>query len=301
MHVLITGGTGFIGRALCLRLADAGHRLSVLTRDPSAAVRRLPPGTRVVADLAEIEEAVDGVVNLAGENLGSGRWTAVRRQRFLDSRVQLTRRLVDWMATRPPAVLVNGSAIGYYGVRGDEIVTEADPPGTVLQGGLDICSDWENEAMRAEAHGVRVCRLRIGLVLHPEGGGLQQMLLPFRLGLGGRMGSGTQWWSWIHRADLVAMIDFLLHQTDARGAYNGTAPEPARNHDFARTLASVLGRPAVMPTPAFALRLALGDMAELLTQGQRVVPARALEAGFEFRHPTLEGALRDLLAKPAST
>lgn len=297
MRILITGGTGFIGRPLTHHLMAREHGVVVWSRDPEAARAHLPDGVEVVGAPDEAS-GIDAAINLAGENLGSGRWTAKRKQRFVESRLHVTQRLLEWMRATGVPRLVSGSAIGYYGVRGDEIVTEDDPPAARLQGGLDLCAAWEAEAIRAEDFGVKVARVRIGLVLHPEGGGLQQMLTPFKLGIGGPMGSGRQWWSWIHRHDLARLFAFLA-ENEATGAFNGTAPNPLTQRDFARTLGRVMGRPSFMPTPGFALKLALGDMAELLTEGQRVMPKRTQEAGFAFEFPELEGALRDLLGRPA--
>lgn len=299
-HVLVTGGTGFIGQALIGALLAEGRRVSVLTRDAAAARRTLPPAVEVVDDLAPLED-VDAVVNLAGENLGSGRWTAARKQRFVDSRVGTTRRLVEWMRTlaRKPSVLVSGSAIGWYGPRGDASLDERSPPGDDFSARL--CQQWEDEAMTAEALGVRVCRLRIGVVLGADGGrpggALRQMLPPFRLGLGGPMGDGRQWMSWIHRDDLVALIRWLIDTAKAEGSWNGTAPIPVTNADFAAALGRALHRPARLPMPGFALKLIVGEMAEILLRGQRVLPQRALEAGFTFRYETVDAALAEVLGK----
>ncbi|MCK5771461.1 TIGR01777 family oxidoreductase [Algiphilus sp.] len=294
MRILITGGTGFIGVPLCRHLERAGHEVVVWSRDPDAARDRLPAD---VAAVGRPEDAgrVDAAVNLAGESLGDGRWNAARRRRIIESRIETTRRLVDWMAQAGVQHLVSASAIGYYGVRGDEPVSEDDPPASRLQGGLDVCAPWEAEARRAEEAGARVAIVRIGLVLHPEGGGLQQMLTPFRLGIGGPMGSGRQCWSWIHRHDLVRLFTFLLEHPEAHGVFNGTAPNPVSQRAFAQALGRVLRRPSFMPTPAFVLRAAFGDMAELLTEGQCVLPKRTEAAGFTFEHRELERALRDLL------
>lgn len=297
MRVLITGGTGFVGRPLCAYLLSQGHEVVVWSRTPQHALEKLPEGCETVAEPEQATD-IDAAMNLAGENLGSGRWTAARKQRFLDSRLNVTRRLVDWMQGAGVRTLISASAIGFYGARGDEAVSEEDMPSGSMQGGLDICSAWEAEAKRAESFGARVAIVRIGLVLHPEGGGLQQMLMPFKLGVGGPMGNGRQWWSWIHRHDLVRLFVHLLNKQDAEGAFNGTAPNPLRQRDFAKVLGRVMRRPSFMPTPAFALKIALGPMAELLTQGQRVLPRRTQESGFTFEFPQLEGALRDLLEAP---
>jgi uncharacterized protein (TIGR01777 family) len=299
-HLLVTGGTGFIGRALIDSLLADGHRVTVLTRDVAAARKQLPTAVEAIDDLAALE-GVDAVVNLAGENLGSGRWSAARKQRFIDSRVDITRRLVDWMRTlsRKPAVLVSGSAIGWYGPRGDETLDEDSTPGSDFSARL--CQAWEAEAMTAEALGLRVCRVRIGVVLGADGGkpggALKQMLPSFRLGLGGPMGSGRQWMSWVHRDDLVTLICWLAATPTASGAYNGTAPEPVTNAGFAAALGRALHRPALLSMPGFALKLIVGEMAEILLAGQKVLPRRARAEGFAFRFPTLDAALAETLQK----
>lgn len=299
MHILITGGTGFIGGALAEGLRRDGHAVTVLTRNPDAARQRLPAGCTAIDDLAPLE-GVDAVVNLAGENLGAGRWNAERKQAFRDSRLDTTGRLIAWLGTlsRRPAVLISGSAIGYYGARGDETITEDSRPGSDFSARL--CRDWEAVAAQAEVLGVRVSTLRTGVVLGRSGGkvagALAQMLPAFRLGGGGRMGSGRQWMSWIHLDDEVALIRWLIDQDAARGAYNATAPAPVTNAEFAKTLGRALHRPAWLPMPGFALRAIVGEMAEILLTGQKVLPQRSLDQGFKFRFPTLEAALADVLA-----
>ncbi|MES0873899.1 TIGR01777 family oxidoreductase [Sinimarinibacterium thermocellulolyticum] len=296
MHILVTGGSGFIGTALCRALIARGDGVTVLTRDVARARQRLPQSVHCIDDLAQAAPA-EAVVNLAGENLGDGRWSAARKQRFVDSRVQTTRRLIDWMQTGPrPQVLVSASAIGWYGARGDEELGENASPGRPDEFSAQLCRAWEAEALQAEGLGVRTCLLRIGIVLERDGGSLQQLLLPFRLGLGGVMGSGAQWMSWIHRDDLVGLILWLIDTPQAQGAYNGTAPQPARHREFVRTLARTLRRPALIPIPAPALRLLLGEMAGLVLEGQRVLPQRALRGGYVFRYPDLATALAAILA-----
>lgn len=298
MHVLVTGGTGFIGQALCRELLARGRRVSVLTRDPAHAARLLPPAVQAVSDLAALPLAdpPGAVVNLAGENLAAHRWNAERKRSFSASRTGTTSRLVKWMWTlpSPPRALVSGSAVGYYGARGGEALNESSPPGREYQ--CDLCREWEEEAQRAEALGVRVCRVRIGIVLGPRGGALAAMLPAFRLGLGGQFGNGRQWMSWIHRADLIALILHLLQDESAAGAYNATAPQPVSNREFARTLGRVLRRPVLLPMPGFMVRLLVGEMAHLLLTGQKVLPQRLLEQGFRFSFPDLEAALREALA-----
>lgn len=300
MHVLITGGTGFIGRELAGGLLRDGHAVTVLTREITSAGNRIPAGAKAIRDLSRAGP-VDAVVNLAGANLGAARWNPVTKMGFRTSRIDTTRRLIDWLRKLPvkPKVLVSGSAIGWYGPRGDELLTETASPGSDFS--AILCRDWEAEALKAETQGVRVCTLRTGIVLGPDGpaggGALAQMLPAFRLGGGGRMGSGKQWMSWVHRADLIALIRFLIERDSVYGAFNGTAPAPSSNADFARTLGKVLGRPAVLPMPGFALKMIVGEMAEILLSGQRVIPQAALDAGFVFRYPELEAALRDVLGR----
>jgi len=294
MHFLITGGSGFIGRGLCPKLLAGGHQVSVLTRNVARSRARVDARAALIGDPGAARD-VDAVVNLAGENLADGRWTARRKQAFFDSRIGTTQRLLAWMATqaRKPRVLVSGSAIGWYGPRGDEELREDSSPGSDFAAGL--CRAWEDEAVKAEALGVRVCRIRTGIVLAREGGALAKMLLPFRLGLGGPLGDGRQWMSWIARDDLVALIIWLVQNERASGAYNATAPHPVVNAEFARILGRTLHRPAFMPTPAFALKSLFGEMAGLLLTGQRVVPAKALAEGFAFTQPELAGALATIL------
>ena len=294
MHHLITGGSGFIGSALCRSLLAHGHRVTVLTRDFERARGRVPEAVFLI-DRLDFAEDVDAVVNLAGENLAGGRWTAARKHEFVASRIGTTKRLLDWIARQdsPPKVLVSGSAIGWYGAHGDEELDEDADPGNDFS--AHLCRDWEAEAIKAEALGVRVCRLRTGIVLGADGGALRKMLLPFRAGIGGRMGSGRQWMSWIARADLVALILWLIEHDGAHGPCNGTAPEPVTNAEFARALGAALHRPALLPTPAFALKILFGEMADILLTGQRVVPKRASAGGFEFKYPDLAPALAAIL------
>ncbi|MBA3928495.1 MAG: TIGR01777 family protein [Xanthomonas sp.] len=294
MHVLITGGTGFIGHALCDHLLQAGHTPTVLTRDTGAARTRLPAAARVLASLDQARD-VEAVVNLAGEPLMAGRWNGTRKAEFRRSRLETTQALIAWMARQSvrPRVLVSGSAIGYYGPRDAEALDESAAPGDDFA--AQLCRDWETAAMQAEGLDVRTCRVRIGIVLGADGGALAKMLPPFRLCAGGPMGDGRQWMSWVHRDDLVRMIAWLLDTDRAGGAYNGTAPAPVTNRDFARALGRALHRPTVLPTPAFVLKAGFGEMAQLLLTGQRVLPAHALAEGFEFGFPTLEAALTDLL------
>lgn len=302
-RVLVTGATGLLGAALVARLRGRGATVTALARDPARALAAVPGLARAWPWRAEAPvppealSEVDAVVHLAGEPV-VGRWTAAKRRAIRDTRVDGTRRLVDALAASPrrPATLVAASAIGLYGERGDEVLTEASPPGAGFL--ADVCRAWEGEAARARDLGVRVVHLRIGLVLDPAGGALGAMLAPFRLGLGGPLGPGRQWWPWIHRDDLTDLLELALGRDDLDGPLNATAPEPARQADLARALARALGRPAVLPAPSLALRLALGGFSDELLTSRRVHPWRALELGHTFRFPRLEAALADLLGRP---
>jgi len=295
MNIAITGASGFIGRRLLERLP--GHALTVFSRGASSSlpsgVRRVQwdplPGPPPAAALA----GSDAVIHLAGEPVAQ-RWTSEAKRRIRESRVTGTRHLVEGLRQieRPPAALVCASAIGYYGSRGDEVLTESSTPG---QGFLpEVCVAWEREADGALALGTRVVKIRIGIVLDPKGGALAKMLPPFRMGVGGPLGDGRQWMSWIHLDDLVRLIVYAVERPLA-GGLNGVAPEPVRNSEFTRILGKALHRPAFLPVPGFALSLLFGEMSEVLLASQRVVPAAAQAAGFTFQHPHLEGALEDLL------
>jgi uncharacterized protein (TIGR01777 family) len=297
MRIVISGGSGFIGEPLARRLLSAGHDVSILTRDPA----RVRAGRALAWDPAtpgpwrgEVA-AADAVVNLAGENVGGGRWTAERKRRIVESRVIATRALVDAMRSAPAQerVFASASAIGFYGDRGDESLTEESPGGAGFL--ADVTKQWEELAMAA-ADVARVVILRFGVVLAKGGGALGKMLLPFRLGLGGPIGNGRQWMSWVDRDDVLRAIEWAITAPSARAVYNVTAPEPVRNRDFTRALGAALHRPALLPAPAFALRAVLGEMAdEMLLAGQRVLPRRLLAEGFTFEQPALDGSLRNAL------
>jgi uncharacterized protein (TIGR01777 family) len=297
--VLVTGVTGFVGSALARSLSQDGVPVSGLARDPEAARRAL--GSAIVSayrpDAAsQAITEVRAVVHLAGESV-SGLWTAKKRERIHRSRVEGTRKLVSAIerAEVRPDVLVSASAVGYYGdVAGDVQIDEEHPAGTGFL--ADVCVAWEREAMRAEELGVRVVRLRFGIVLG-EGGALAAMLPPFKLGLGGPMGSGRQYMPWIHVDDAVRMIRAAIDDASWSGAYNAAATDVVSQGEFAKTLGAVLNRPAFMPAPAFALRSVLGDFASELLASRRIVPRRALERGFTFRFPELEPALREILQR----
>ena len=296
MRIVLAGGTGFLGRAVRGRLQRDGHDVTVLTRRPDAAdpdQRAWTPDGMVGPWAAEVQGA-DAIVNLAGEGIGDRRWNAARKKALVDSRVLATRSLVAALrqAASPPAVLINASGIGYYGDRGDEVVTEATRHGDDFL--AHLCLDWEREAEQASAT-ARVVIVRSALALHPDGGALAQMLTPFRFGVGGPVGSGRQYMAWIHLDDWVSLVVWLLTKGEARGAFNAVAPTPVTNRAFSHALGRALHRPSFMPVPAFALRVLFGELADSLLTGQRAIPARALELGFTFRFPELEPALNQLL------
>jgi uncharacterized protein (TIGR01777 family) len=274
VNITLTGATGFIGRALAVRLSAAGHKVQ-------------PYSLRSPQPL----HASDAVIHLAGEPIAQ-RWTSETKRRIRESRVEGTRRLIATLPA-PPSVFICSSAVGFYGSRGDQILTETSPPGTGFL--AELCVEWERAADEAQAHGMRVVKLRTGMVLGGRGGALDRMLPAFRMGVGGRLGSGRQWMPWIHLNDHLDLVEFALAQAGVSGPLNAVAPNPVTNRDFTATLARTLGRPAFLPAPAFALKAMFGEMACVLLQSQRVIPRAALDAGFEFRHPELGPALQDIL------
>lgn len=295
LPILVTGGTGFIGSRLVARLQRAGAQVTVLTRDAQRA-RQVVDDAHFVTDLqAAAATAPRAVVNLAGAGIADRPWTSSRRRILLDSRVALTRQLRDALQANPPDVLVNASAVGYYGTDPQRSFTEADGPGSGFA--ADLCRQWEEAADAFSTLGSRVVRLRIGVVLGP-GGMLARMRLPFSLGLGGRIGHGRQWMSWVRIADVLGLIERSLTDEAFSGAINATAPEPVTNADFTATLGKVLHRPTIFPVPAFVLRTLLGDMAEeLLLAGAKVRPQQALENGYVFAQPDLEAAMKASLSR----
>lgn len=298
MNILITGGTGLIGRALCAALLRDGHALTVLSRRPQTVAAKCGPTVRALASLAEWQpdQNYDAVINLAGEPIVDAAWTAARKQRLWDSRVTLTEQLVQRIAAarQRPAVLLSGSAIGYYGDSGDAALHEAAHAGTDFA--AKLCLAWEAAAQKAIQADVRVCLLRTGLVFSADGGMLAKMRLPFALGLGTRLGNGRQWMSWIHIDDYVAIVRLLLLHTAAEGAVNMTAPRPVTNAEFTSTLAHALHRPAFFAAPAALLKPLLGERSVLLFGGQKVLPRKLEALGYRFAYPTLAGALEALLA-----
>ncbi len=296
MHILLTGGTGLIGRKLCQHWVGQGHRLTVLSRQPGQVKQLCGASVRGVAQLEEIgEETVDAVVNLAGAPIADRPWTARRRALLWSSRITLTERLLAWLESRAqrPEVLISGSAVGWYGDGGERELNETSQP-VKEDFASHLCIAWEETALRAEALGVRVVLVRTGLVLASQGGFLKRLVLPFKLGLGGPIGSGRQWMPWVHIDDQIALIDFLLHQTQCRGPYNACAPEPVRNREFARQLGRALHRPAFLPLPSLLLKAGLGELSGLLLGGQRARPVALQAAGFNFRYSELSAALTEL-------
>lgn len=302
MKVLITGATGLIGRSLCASLSDKGNTVIGISRSPETAhgvaAAELKKWDSDSAPFpTEALAGVDAVVHLAGEPIVAHRWTDNQKKRIRDSRVLTTRALVDGFRGLDvkPAVFVCGSAVGFYGNRGDELLDEAAPPGNDFLS--DVCQEWESEAARASELGIRVVQLRTGVVLSADGGALPKLLAPFKLGVGGKLGSGKQWFPWIHIDDIVCVFCHALNTSSLAGPINGAAPEAATNAEFTRQLARVLHRPAFLPVPEFALRVLMGEMADALFASQRVVPKAALDSKYEFRYPHLATALESLLSK----
>jgi len=297
LRVIVSGSSGLIGSALVPALTSGGHRVTRLVRsapEPGADAVRWDPSAGEL-DRGALER-MDATVHLSGETV-AGRWNEQRKAKILDSRVRSTRLLAESLAALHPrpSVLVCASAIGYYGDRGDAPLSEASPPGAGFLAA--VTKQWEAAAEPARAAGIRVVNLRFGIVLSPAGGALASMLTPFKLGLGGPFGGGRQWMSWIAIDDVVGAIDHALLTRELEGPANATAPNPVTNREFVKTLGRVLGRPAVARVPAPVLRLALGEFAQELVGGQRVLPARLTDTGYSFRHPELEGALRHVLGK----
>lgn len=303
LRILITGVTGLVGTRLAAALVMGRCEIVALSRDPVRAQEKIAalsrtwmwsPGEPIPK---EAIQGVDAIVHLAGESV-SGRWTEERKRAIRSSRVDGTRRIVDAIAAQPegqrPYTLVSASAIGYYGDTGERDVVETDPP---AQGDFlaDVCVAWEREASRAEEFGVRVVTPRLGLVMAREGGALEQMLPIFKLGLGGKLGSGKQWWPWIHLDDVVGIIQHAIGNPELRGPINATSPMPVRQAEFADVLASILHRRALVPAPAFAIKTLLGEFGTEVLGSRKVLPHRTLASGYEYRFPELGAALRDLL------
>jgi uncharacterized protein (TIGR01777 family) len=303
MRVLVTGASGFLGSRVCDALLARGDEVVGLTRDPDRARETNPTVTwhawRPAAERPPTESlaGVDGVVNLVGEPIDQ-RWTDGAKHRIRDSRERATKNLVDALSAADPrpGVLVSQSGIGYYGDRGDALVDESTPPGDSFD--AQVCAAWETAARGAEQSGLRVAITRSSPILDPAAGLLRQLLVPFKLGVGGPLAGGRQYMSWIHVADEVRLLLWALDTEGASGTYNATSPNPVTNREFSKTLGRVLGRPAIVPVPKLALRARFGqELGEVVTGGQRAMPRRALDAGFEFAYPELEPAMRDLLKR----
>lgn len=305
MKILVTGATGLIGRRLCQILTADGHTVVALSRSPQRAkdlavreVHRWEPQAGALPE--KVLDGVDAVVHLAGEPIAAHRWSDEQKRRIRDSRVMSTRHVVNAMrsAATKPRILVSSSAVGFYGDRGDELLIESSPAGTGFMS--EVCASWEQEADRAKLFGVRVVEVRTGVVLSSEGGALKKMLPPFKLGVGGPLGSGRQWFPWIHIEDIVGIFREAIFSTSLSGPINGTAPELATNAEFTRQLGRVLRRPAFLPVPEFALRGLMGEMANVLLGSQRVVPKAMLDAGYRFHYTSLAAALEGLLANKSN-
>lgn len=300
--VLISGGTGALGRRICHQLAQRGDRVIILSRDAAKARMLLPEATECISwsnspdSYHPIFEQADAIINLAGASIADQRWTAAYKREILSSRINATRSLVEaaGRAQRQSCVFLSASGVDYYGDKGQILVDEQSAPGENFL--ARVCVAWEQEARRAEEYGLRTVMLRTGIVLDTQTGALAKLLLPFKMGLGGPILPGTQWWSWIHVDDIIGLYLFALDNEQLDGPLNATAPNPEQNRDFSSILGRVLGRPALIPLPPFALQLALGEMSiSLLVEKQRALPHKALTHGYQFRYAMLEPALRDLL------
>ena len=300
MNILITGGTGFIGSALSRELSNSGHKVIIASR------RKTPPKLENIEIVrwdiqtplsSEIMSGIDAVINLAGESLISGRWTEKRKERIMSSRVNTTRLLVESMknANPKPKVLISVSAVGYYGPHGDEYVTEDFPPASDFL--AEVCKAWEKEALKAQELGVRVVITRFGVVLESDGGALSKMAIPFKFFLGGHLGSGQQWFSWVHREDLIGFMKYALENESVSGHFNLTSPQPVTNKEFCSALGKALNRPSWFHVPAFMIKLTLGEVGKVLLTGQRVLPEKALKAGYQFKYPEINEALMAIFGK----
>jgi uncharacterized protein (TIGR01777 family) len=301
MSILVTGGTGFIGRALCAALSRGGHQLIVLTRNAETTSRRLRTSTTAVGwngrDLGAWEESLEGidaVINLAGEPVAAGRWTQERKRLIVDSRVNATRLLARALsrASSKPRVFISASGVGYYGTSPDRLFDERDGSGSDFF--ADLCRAWEGAAFEAQSPNVRVVCLRTGMVLERDGGALAKMVPPFRAFVGGPIAPGSQWVSWIHRADLIGLIEWVLGHEHIAGPVNAVAPGPVTMKEFCRELGKTLHRPSWLPVPEMALRLAFGELASFMTTGQQVVPKVALDGGYQFQYSRLDAAFRSI-------
>ncbi|MCC3703108.1 TIGR01777 family oxidoreductase [Rouxiella badensis] len=299
MKILITGASGLIGRRLTETLLSQSHQVTALTRAPERAAKLLGPQVQLWNTLADKTslDGFDAVINLAGEPIADKRWTKDQKQKLCDSRWQLTEKLAALInaSTNPPSVFISGSAVGYYGDQGQAVVAEDEPPNKQFT--WQLCARWEALALAAESERTRVCLLRTGVVLSQKGGALSKMVLPFRAGLGGPFGDGQQYMPWIHIDDMVNAILFLLNHETLNGAFNLVSPYPVRNDQFSALLGEILHRPSFMRVPASVVRLLMGESAILVLGGQRAIPQRLEDAGFEFRYTELKPALEDVLER----
>jgi uncharacterized protein len=298
MNILITGGTGFIGSALIKRLIEEGHNVTVLSRFPDKVEILCGQGVKALGSLSQLkaEDHYEVIVNLAGAPIVDARWSEARKQIIRESRIGLTKELITCIAnmTVKPELLISGSAIGYYGDQGDTVLTEQATPDNDFS--QRLCADWETTAKQAEQLGVRVCLIRTGLVIADDGGFLQRLLLPFRIGLGGVIGDGRQWMSWIHRQDWINIAMTMMADTSMQGPYNATTPNPVTNSEFTQILAQTLNRPALLPAPAWILKILLGERSQLVLSSQRVMPERLLAQNFKFQYDDLASALNEALS-----
>ena len=296
MKLLITGGTGFIGSALCSKLLNnKNHELTILSRNPEKI--KIP--AKVISNLNQLEKdaSFDVIINLAGEPIADNRWTEKQKHKIITSRIDTTEKIIEFIQSskHKPKLLINGSAIGYYGI--NKTNNAIDENGTGDDSfSSQLCKQWETVALEANSFGVRTCLLRTGIVLGINGGALKKMLPPFKIGLGGKIGSGQQWMSWIHLDDLVGIILYCIEHDDLYGAINGTSPNPSTNQDFTKTLGKVLNRPTFMSIPETIIKLLLGQMGvELLLSGKKILPMKISEKGYQFQYPTLDSALQNIL------
>ncbi|MEW6714276.1 MAG: TIGR01777 family oxidoreductase [Nitrospirota bacterium] len=296
MNILITGGTGFIGTPLSRELCNSGHTVVVTTRSPSDSKEKLTWNPPALIP-SEVISGFDAVINLAGEPVAPGRWTKRRKELIMSSRIDTTRALVESIkkVSSKPKVLISASAIGYYGAHSDEYVTEDTPPASGFL--AEVCKAWEWEAIKAEDLGIRVLRVRIGGVLEADGGALPKMMTPFKFFLGGPIGSGKQWFSWIHRDDVVGIVKYAIENESVSGAVNATAPNPVTNREFSSALGKAIHKPSWLAVPSLVVKLTLGELGGMLLTGQRVMPEKILRSGYKFKYDDLESALKAIFRK----
>ena len=298
-HYLISGGSGLIGSKLCQQLIAEGHHVTVLSRTPNTVKDKCGINVKAIQSLTEIlpDSTINIVINLAGEPIANAKWTNKRKKLLESSRINTTREIVNWILNRKqkPECFISGSAVGWYGDSGDQILTEQSKYHDEYT--HKLCAAWEQQALQAGNAGIRVCIVRTGLVLASKGGMLQKMLLPFKLNLGGTLGDGHQYMPWIHISDMINLLIFLASNKDLKGVFNASAPNPVTNHEFTTELAKQLHRYKLLPAPKWLLKILLGEMSSLLLTGQRAVPQRALENGFNFTYPRLAPALNNILTK----